>query len=172
MTSKCLPKVNTLKTGSDIIQLSQENISTSCSSIWDTNGSLCTNICPPHRCFHGLHQWDPVSDGNQCNRSYFCFLPRKTPVSPRRLHRSSELRSLWPHDLPSIVYRCAHSGSKYHKFLQMQLMQHRLPQLVWEHLFICSVLGLMTHFLPFTGRSNLYLTAFSSVFLVCAVIQK
>lgn len=47
------------------------------------------------------------------------------------------------------------SDSKCCKVWQMQLMQHWLPQLVWEHPIICSFLGLMTHFLAFTQRPNL-----------------
>lgn len=76
-----------------------------------------------------------------------------------------------PMTSPSLAHRRSHSDSKYCEVWQMQLMHHWLPQLVWEHLLVCSVLGLMTHFLAFTGRSNLYLTPFSIAFLVRAVIQ-
>ena len=58
------------------------------------------SVCPPHRCFHGLHQWDSVGDGNQCNRSHFCFLPCETPVNPRWLHRPGEVWPPWPNDPP------------------------------------------------------------------------
>lgn len=66
--------------------------------------SLCCHIsvCPPHRCFHGLHQWDSVGDGNQCNRSHFCFLPCETPVNPRWLHWPGEVWPPWPNDPPPL----------------------------------------------------------------------
>lgn len=76
-----------------------------------------------------------------------------------------------PMTSPSIAHRRSHSGSKYWEVWQMQLMHHWLSQLVWEHPLVCSVLGPMTNFLAFTGRSNLYLTPFSTVFFVRAVIQ-
>lgn len=115
------------------VQLSQKNISASCSSIWYTNGSLCTDAFMDFT--SGILS---VTGINATGHIFASYPARHLSILGGFIDQVS---SPWPNDLPSIVHRCSHSGSKHCEFWQMQLMQYWLPQLVWERPFICSVFG-------------------------------